>query len=156
MHRCKVELAVPSLLSINQPNQIIEHWRLRIGYWLLNASLPIVLVAVSCGKPKEKPAAAPAAEKPAAGTETSAPQVAPAVTQGLRETDAALNAKDYEKAAVSLMQMEMSRQPLSREESIAYSGKMRDLQSRLAEAAARGDPRAEAAIRLLRSSRGPR
>ncbi|MSU22006.1 MAG: hypothetical protein EXS30_11500 [Pedosphaera sp.] len=117
----------------------------------------LVGLVVGCGKSgEEDPTLAMQATDPSERTRSAALDRPAAALQSLRDTEAALKAKDFEKAAASLLQMQLSSKPLTAEESIAQSGKMRDLQSQLAEAAASGDPRAQAAIRLLRSSRSAR
>lgn len=119
--------------------------------------LALVGLVVGCGKSEEEdPTSAMQATDPSERTRSAALDGPAAALQSLRDTEAALKAKDFEKAAASLLQMQLSNKPLTAEESMAQSGKMRDLQSQLAEAAARGDPRAQAAIRLLRSSRSAR
>ncbi|MBM3833676.1 MAG: hypothetical protein FJ403_10470 [Verrucomicrobia bacterium] len=126
----------------------------KLGNILL--ALPVLALCFSfgCGKTSEN-ATAPAES---AATQPATATVAPEVTESLRETDAALKAKEYEKAAAALMRMQMSGRAMTADESTAYSGKMRDLQSQLAEAASRGDAQAQAqaAIQMLRQSRSQR
>ncbi len=73
------------------------------------------------------------------------------VNASLKTAEAALAAHDYDQAAAALIKAQESR-GLDLKQSLALHQSMRDLQSRLIEAASGGDPKAEAAIRLLKAS----
>jgi outer membrane lipopolysaccharide assembly protein LptE/RlpB len=94
---------------------------------------------------------------------TSAAQELPSassagVTTKLDEASVALKEKNYDKAAVSLLQIDRQSagRPLTMEESFAYNKRMVELQSALAQAAADGDPRAQRAVEMLRKNRQAR
>jgi hypothetical protein len=80
------------------------------------------------------------------------------VTTKLDEAAMALREKNYDKAAVSLLQIDRqsAARPLTMEESFAYNKRMVELQSALAQAAADGDPRAQRAVEMLRRNRQAR
>lgn len=68
----------------------------------------------------------------------------------LAESQAALKARDYENATAALIAMQRAR--LNEQQAAAAAAQMRQLQSSLADAAAAGDPRAQAAIARLRQA----
>ncbi len=125
---------------------------------LLAASLALTLLLAvsSCGK---KEASAPAPDPVAAAPATAAPAgaapVAPTQTAvlpdaRLAESQAALKARDYDKAAAALIAVQRAK--LNDQQAAAAAAQMRQLQSSLAEAVASGDPRAKAAADRLRQS----
>ena len=93
-------------------------------------------------QPNPAPAAAPA--NPAVNAPT-----APAEAQ-LAESQAALKAADYEKAATTLLNLQRSQ--LSAQQAEAVANQMRQLQGSLAAGVANGDARAKAAADKLRQS----
>ena len=126
------------------------------------AVLAITLMA-GCGKkdsatttvPNSGPAPeAAAAPQPAAPVPANAP--APVRTANpntsLADAQAAMQARDYEKAAAALLSVQNQRQPLTPEQGLAVRNQMIQLQQSLGSAVARGDPKAKAAAALLRQS----
>jgi len=87
------------------------------------------------------PATAPAAQAPAPSTVSEAQ---------LTASQAAINARDYEKAAAALVAMQQAQ--LNAQQAEAVAQQMRQFQSGLAQALASGDPRAKAAAERLRQS----
>src|SRR5258707_540441 len=90
---------------------------------------------------------------PTPGAANRAPAVAVA-TNGARVEDAqaAMNTRDYDKAARILVTLQRPATPLTPEQSQAIDNQMKQLQRSLASAAASGDPKARAAIEILRQS----
>jgi hypothetical protein len=97
------------------------------------------------------PAAQPnnAAPAPAPANAAASAPTAPAETQ-LAESQAALQAADYEKAATTLLNLQRSQ--LSAQQAEAVANQMRQLQGSLAAGVANGDARAKAAADKLRQS----
>ena len=128
------------------------------GFSVLAAGIIPLLLVASCGKKSADsdavaPAATPAvtpANNPAAPAPEMAPAPATAPALQLTESQAAINARDYEKAAAALMALQQSQ--LSAQQAEAVAQQMRQLQSGLAAAVASGDPRAKAAADKLRQS----
>jgi hypothetical protein len=114
-----------------------------------------------CGK-KDAPAAA---AESAATNPVPAPGAgaAPAVNQpglpattdanaSLAAAQAALQARDYERAAVALLAVQQIQQPLTAAQGEALRNQMVQLQQSVANGLASGDPKAKAAADLLRKS----
>jgi len=121
---------------------------------LLVTGLALLLLA-GCGKKDSKtPVAQPVVEsQPAAPTIPNAPTApTPSVMPDTRlaESQAALKANDYEKAANALLSLQQTR--LSEQQAVAMTAQMKQLQSSLVNALASGDPRAKAAAARLRQS----
>lgn len=116
------------------------------------ASLMFALALCGCGKKKE-PVPAPAPVAPAA-----APAAVPAAVQNaaiipdarLAESQAAIKAGEYDKAAEALISLR--RTQMTEQQAAAAAAQMRQLQGSLAQAVASGDPRAKAAADRLRQS----
>lgn len=116
------------------------------------ASLMFALALCGCGK-KEEPVPAPAPVAPAA-----APAAVPAAVQNaaiipdarLAESQAAIKAGEYDKAAEALISLR--RTQMSEQQAAVAAAQMRQLQGSLAQAVASGDPRAKAAADRLRQS----
>lgn len=122
---------------------------------LLAASLALTLLlsVSSCGKkaPATDPVAAAPATAAPAGTAPVAPtQTAVLPDAHLAESQAALNARDYDKAAAALIAVQRAK--LNDQQAAAAAAQMRQLQGSLAAAVASGDPRAKAAADRLRQS----
>jgi len=113
----------------------------------------------------EEVAATPPAATPEA-TEQAAAETAPQeetttesalepmnVDETLRGSDKAVQAKDWSTATDSLLKLQMSGSIQNDQQSWDYNKRMTALQSQLIEAADSGDPKAQAAIELLRRSR---
>jgi len=84
-----------------------------------------------------------------------APAQAPAVptvdtTKAFADMNTALKAKDYQKAADTLLVLQ--RKPLTDQQAIAVHGRMVQLQGAVASGVASGDPNAKAAADRLRAS----
>jgi hypothetical protein len=115
------------------------------------------LIASGCKeKTKSQPPSAAALEsQPSA----QMPEAIPAATVSasarttLDDVNSALKKHDIESATVSLVNLGLSGQALGDGDSAAYQSSMRNLQTQLAEAAARNDPKANEMIQLLRASR---
>ncbi len=122
---------------------------------LLIMGLAALLIA-GCGKNElETPAPQPVVEsQPAAPTIPNVPTAAPASSAlpdtRLAESQAALKANDYEKAANVLLSLQQT--PLNEQQAAAMTAQMKQLQGSLANALASGDPRAKAAAARLRQS----
>ena len=126
------------------------------------------LALVGCGKSAEKEAPAEAAA-PAAPAEDAAPaETASAqeesttesvnVTQvdvqaTLSASDKAAQAKNWQAATDNLLKVQLSGSIKTEAESWQYNRRMTDLQNQLLQAADSGDPKAKAAIDLLRRTR---
>lgn len=133
---------------------------------LATAVCGLVLLA-GCGK---KETAAPASTNaaveipPAPAAQPAAPQapapvaVAPADSQGaLNQAQAAMNAKNYDKAAELMINLQLtSKQPLTAEQATAVANKMRELQQYVMGGVASGDPNAIAAAKRIRAASTPR
>ena len=128
------------------------------------------LVGVGCGSKEaeetaaapEAPAAesteAPAEESASAGNQeesTTESIVIPAmdVQETLSASDTAAKNKDWTGATENLIKLQMSGSMQNDSESWQYNRKMTVLQNQLLEAAEAGDPKAKAAIEMLRRSR---
>jgi hypothetical protein len=125
----------------------------------LAVALAVVCLGVSCGKRTEQTPAIAGVETPAAPATPADPAVpsapiaavAASPQAALAESDAALKAKDYEKAAVSILAVQQQKR-LTDQQAMALRNQMIRLQSSLAAAVASGDPKAKAAAELLRAS----
>lgn len=130
-----------------------------------NARLPVtlgmvaVLFLASCSKesaettPTVAPTAAPAAVAPnnsASAPSGASPAPAAAPDARLAESQAAINSRDYEKAAATLVALRQAQ--LNAQQAEALAAQMRQFQSGLAAAVASGDARAKAAADKLRQS----
>jgi predicted component of type VI protein secretion system len=126
------------------------------------AFLAVVCIAVAvsgCSKKKEvSPSASDAAAVEASGAASAAPAnqavAAPSsvdTTRILNEADAALKAKDYQKAVEAALAAQRQ-QALTEQQAAARRIQMLQLQKDLANAIANGDAKAKAAADLLRRS----
>jgi hypothetical protein len=131
-------------------------------FWPVPALLPLALAALltaGCGKAEEEAAAA--APAPAAEAVAEAPAEAPATdaassvgysdVQGtIQEADAALKAANLEKAADALIKMQLSGATRQNEQSaVDHYARMTELNRKVAEGLASGDPAARRAAELL-------
>ncbi|MBL9128238.1 MAG: hypothetical protein JNL97_11345 [Verrucomicrobiales bacterium] len=125
-----------------------------------------IVLSVGCGKKAEEEVAAtppPAAESAAPAEEqasttqeesTTEDALAPMnVDETLRGSDNAVAAKDWGGATDALLKLQMSGSIKNDQQSWDYNKRMTALQQRLVEAADNGDPKAQAAIDLLKRSR---
>lgn len=99
--------------------------------------------------PQPAPDAVPAA--PAAPVSTAPVLSAAEVKANMEAADAAMKARDYEKAAATLMAVR-AQQRLSEQQAEMLRSRMVQLQSSMAAAIAGGDPKAAAAADVLRQS----
>jgi hypothetical protein len=119
-----------------------------------------VLLAGCGGKKEESPPPVPAAEAQTQPQAVAAPAPAPvpvapvdsaaAVTERLRQVEAAQRAREYEKAAEAMAQLQMRQRLLTEQQAALMQQRMQALQADLASAVASGDPRAKAAADRLR------
>lgn len=117
------------------------------------ASLIFTLAICGCSKKEEPapaPAPAPAANVTAPAVATTAPQAAMVPDARLAESQAAIKAHDYDKAAQALVALRHAQ--MTDQQAAAAAAQMRQLQGSLAAALASGDPRAKAAADRLRQS----
>jgi len=126
------------------------------------------ILLTACGKKEEAESAPVPAAKTAPGA-PAAPEVKteavavqetqvmpelnfePIANPTLEAAEAATKRKEYDRAAVALMQIQ-NNPKLSEQQSWAAQAQMKTLQRDLASAAAAGDKRAQQAIQLLRST----
>jgi hypothetical protein len=123
-----------------------------LSHRLLVAGGALLLLA-GCGK---KEAAAPSpgpdqtAVQPAQPEAAATPAPAAAPDSRLTESQTALAARDYDRAAEALIALQ--RTQLNEQQAAAAAAQMRQLQSSLAGAVAGGDPKAIAAAQRLRQA----
>lgn len=142
-------------------------WSLRVLSALLAA---LALALTACSKSEEETAASeppPAAEgsgeaAPAEEETASAPEESTTddlvisqidVQETLNASDKAAQSKDWQTATDNLLKIQMSGSMKNDAESWQYNRRMTVLQDQLIQAADAGDPKAKAAIELLRKSR---
>jgi len=99
--------------------------------------------------PADAAATDPASPAPAPVAQTAAPVIDPKAT--VADAEAALKARDYERAAATLLTIQ-ARQQLSEQQAQAVHQRMAELQTSLASAVGSGDPKAIAAANLLRQA----
>ncbi|MBL9139691.1 MAG: hypothetical protein JNK85_27730 [Verrucomicrobiales bacterium] len=141
-----------------------HHWSYRTLAALISA---LALALTACGKKEEEVAAT---EAPAQTTEEAAPAEETAsaqeesttddlvisqidVQETLNASDKAAQAKDWQAATDNLLKIQLSGSMKNDSESWQYNRRMTVLQDQLIQAADAGDPKAKAAIELLRKSR---
>lgn len=107
-------------------------------------SASLMLVA-GCSKKSDVEPAATAADAP-----KSAVKEDPMMAQNLQAVQKDLSAKEFERAAASMMQMQQMVPVLSEKDAARYNAQMRNLQGTVAAAAANGDPKAQNAATMLR------
>lgn len=121
----------------------------------------IAAAVVGCSKKKDAPqgsapdtgvsAKAAAATQSAPAAQVAAPASTTDATKILNEANAALKAKDYEKAVEATLAAQRQR-ALTEQQMAAMHNQMLQLQRDLASAIASGDAKAKAAAELLRHS----
>ena len=126
-------------------------------------SLLLAATLAGCGKKEPAPPAASApadsgsAAQPAAGAAAAPTATAPIpaasadTTAALAASDAALKAREYDRAALAILAVQRQKQ-LTEQQAQAAHNQMLRLQSDLANAIASGDPKAKAAAEILRRS----
>lgn len=122
-------------------------------------------ISGGCGKAKEEAATpAPAAEAAPAETETASTGGDESTTESLTAqqfnvaetlgaSDQAVKNKDWSGATDNLLKLQLSGSIKSVDDSWKYNQRMTALQNQLLQAAESGDPKAKAAIELLKKSR---
>ena len=121
------------------------------SFWFYSSALLLTLLA-GCGK-KETAVQTPVPETKAPVAQTVQPAATPAAVAPdarLAESQAALKAQDYDRAAATLVAMRTTR--MNEQQAAAAAQQMQQLQSSLASAVASGDPRAIAAANRLREA----
>lgn len=125
----------------------------------------LALALTACGKKEEETAAEPtppAAEETPAAETASAPEESTTddlvisqvnVEESLSASDKAAKNKDWTAATDNLLKVQLSGSMKNDAESWKYNRQMTVLQDQLIQAADAGDPKAKAAIELLRKSR---
>jgi hypothetical protein len=127
---------------------------------LLLLSLLALTAAIGCKKaaptesapaPENASSPAPAPNGQPANQAPAQAQAAPTVdtTRAFADMNTALKAKDYQKAADTLLFLQ--RKPLTDQQAIAVHGQMVQLQGAVAAGVASGDPNAKAAADKLRA-----
>jgi len=125
-----------------------------ISFWLISSALAVTLLA-GC-KQEEATVPDPAPQSPAPANQPGQPAANAAAATAvapdarLAESQAALKAQDYDRAAATLVAMQQTK--MNEQQAAAAAAQMRQLQSSLATAAASGDPRAIAAANRLRQA----
>jgi len=128
----------------------------RVVLKTLTASLCLAAFLSGCSKKEAAVSApetpvAPVAEAPAsAPTPAVSAASAAAMTRALADADAALKAKEYEKAVQAVLALRQQR--LSEQQAQAAHNQMIQIQSALGAALQSGDPRAKAAVEMIRQS----
>jgi hypothetical protein len=112
------------------------------------------LFSAGCGK---KEAQAPIAPSSASTSEGAAAEAATAaetapVTTTLTSIDSAINTGALDQAAASIIAVRNSNRPMTVDESLKVNDRMRQLQVKVAEMMASGDPRAKKAAQMLQAS----
>ena len=127
------------------------------SFWFHSSALLITLLA-GCGK-KEAEVQASAAEN-ATPVAQQIQQIQPAATPSpatldarLVESQAALKAREYDRAAAALVALRATR--MNEQQAAAAAAQMNQLQRSLADGVARGDPQAIAAANRLRRASTP-
>lgn len=92
------------------------------------------------------------ADAPTAAADPATPKRKedPAVAQDLQAVQKDLSAREYERAAASIMRMQDMAPMMSEKDSQRLAAQMRNVQGAVAQAAAAGDPKAQNAIAMLR------
>jgi len=126
-------------------------------------SLLLAATLAGCGKKEPAPPAAAAPADPGSAAQPAASAVAaptasapiPAAsadtTAALAASDAALKAREYDRAATAILAVQRQKQ-LTEQQAQAAHNQMVRLQGDLANAIASGDPKAKAAAEILRRS----
>lgn len=138
--------------------------------WIFSATVAVCGFTLAAGCQKEapeSPASTNAADAVPAGQEAqpAQPQApTPTVTapapdhgQALAGVQAAMNEKNYDKAAELMINLQnATRQPLTQQQAAAIANKMRELQQYVMNGVASGDPSAIAAAKRIRAASTPR
>ena len=141
--------------------QTMKHSPQRARSFVMFTTILLAVLINGCGK--QESAAPPSENNPANSTPASDQPAAPAANRAaapastdaaasLAAAQAAMQAKDYERAAAALLAVQQQRQPMTAEQGQALRDQMVLLQQNLAAGVASGDPKAKAAADLLRKS----
>src|SRR5688500_13993301 len=113
------------------------------------AAVATTVLLTGCSKKEEEGSTAAALEPSSAGGSTAA--AAPAT---FSEVDQSLKSGSFDDAAARLLEMRTVRPDFTPQEAAEYRRKMNEAYSAALEAAERGDPRAKAAIEMIRANPG--
>jgi hypothetical protein len=129
----------------------------RICSWLLSAAF-VLSAGAGCNSKKESAVAAPtdaAQAVPAVAQEPAAPSAANSPTDAITSVRNLLKAGNVEEAAARLAQLQLQGASFTSQQAKDYRQALSEAYDRAIEAAQRGDPKAQAALQLLRAA-GPR
>jgi hypothetical protein len=127
-----------------------------IGPWLPGTAF-VLLAWTGCSS-KDEPAAAPsgaAQAVPAAAQEPVAPSATNSPTEVITSARNLLKAGNVDEAAAKLAQLQLRGASFNAQQAKDYRQALSEAYDRAIEAAQRGDPKAQAALQLLRAA-GPR
>ena len=119
---------------------------------VLGAALAFV-AAVGCSSKKESPA--PTAAQPAATPDATAAPAPSSTTEVISAARNSIKAGNVDEAAARLAQLQAQGASFNANQAKDYRQALREAYDRAYEGAQRGDPRAQAALQLLRAA-GPR
>jgi len=128
----------------------------RFGAWLPGA-VSALLAWTGCSS-KDKPDVAPATAVqavPAAVQEPSASPTAKSPTEAIASARTLLKSGNVDEAAAQLAQLQLQRASFNAQQAKDYRQALSEAYDRAIEGAQRGDPKAQAALQLLRAA-GPR
>ncbi len=128
----------------------------RLGPWLPGAAC-VLLASAGCSS-KNEPAVAPtgaAQAVPAAAQETAAASVTNSATAVITSARNLLKTGNVDEAAARLAQLQLQGASFNAQQAKDYRQALSEAYDVAIEAARRGDPKAEAALQLLRAA-GPR
>ena len=128
----------------------------RIGPWLPGAAL-VLLAWVGCSS-KSEPAIAPADTAqavPAAAHEPAAPLATKSPTEVITSARNLLKAGNVDEAAAQLARLQLQGASFNAQQAKDYRQALSEAYDRAIEGVQRGDPKAQAALQLLRAA-GPR
>ena len=129
----------------------------RICSWLLSAAF-VLSAGAGCSSKKEPAAAAPtdaAQAVSAVPQEPAAPSTANSPTDAISSARNLLKAGNVDEAAARLAQLQLQGASFTSQQAKDYRQALSEAYDRAIEGVQRGDPRAQAALQLLRAA-GPR
>jgi hypothetical protein len=122
--------------------------------------IALAIVAISCSKKEAAPAVVPSTANTATDPSPATPQPAVMDTRPIEDASAlnariaaaqaAMKAKDYERAASTLTISHQSPVPMTGDQLMTYNSAMASQQNQIAAAAAAGDPKAKAVYEAMR------
>ena len=123
-------------------------------YCILGSLLTFAVVAFGSGcRSKEKaPDTVPAPANASATEENQPAHPDAALRPMLSSTETLLKSGAYDEAAAQLVQMRTSGRQFTPQEAVAYRRSLSDAYTRALEAAEKGDPKAKAALQMLRAA----